>query len=543
MKSALFISVAVVTLLIGSVTVDCYKILAMFPTITKSQLVYAQPLLVALAEKGHLVTVVSPYGLGKDVMNYRDVVIPIEMEEHSSKERPIRFDFEYNKLSVSELTAAFAKQKMTGNPISTVIRMQKLSLKATNDTINHPTFKKIMKDETFDATIHGYTHNYFQLGLASHFKCPSIVLSSVPIVRTIGDFVGQPSNPEAVPSFVFAIKGKMTFFQRVGNMLVAGIETVFALYQDYLNGIYYESNFPSNEYPPFNEVRKNVSLLLVNDHFSQGNVRPTLPNVIEVSGLQINSRPSPLPDDIKTWVDDAKDGLILVSFGANIKSKDLDMDKRQTLLNSFAKLKQRVLWKFEDNSLTDLPKNVMIKKWLPQNDVLAHANTKIFVSHMGIGSYNEAMYHAVPVIAIPFTGDQNSNARKAKGQGWAEILPISKLTEVRLAKAVNKLLNNSNYLKAVKKLSNLYRDKPLSAIDTAVYWIEYVIRQKGAKHMQYPGVELNFFQRNSLDVFGFLLGILYVLKTLLVFLFRKLKAFCLSKKIISKNRIKKKKKQ
>lgn len=64
--------------------VQSYRILAVFPTITKSQLIYAQPLLIELAQRGHLVTVVSPHSLDQDVMNYRDVVIPINMEKHSS---------------------------------------------------------------------------------------------------------------------------------------------------------------------------------------------------------------------------------------------------------------------------------------------------------------------------------------------------------------------------------------------------------------------------------------------------------------------------
>lgn len=41
----------------------------------------------ALAEKGHSVTVVSPFPLGREVKNYRDVVIPINFDEHSSKFR------------------------------------------------------------------------------------------------------------------------------------------------------------------------------------------------------------------------------------------------------------------------------------------------------------------------------------------------------------------------------------------------------------------------------------------------------------------------
>lgn len=31
---------------------------------------------------------------------------------------------------------------------------------------------------------------------------------------------------------------------------------------------------------------------------------------------------------------------------------------------------QRVLWKYENQNLTNLPKNVMINKWFPQRDIL-----------------------------------------------------------------------------------------------------------------------------------------------------------------------------
>lgn len=36
----------------------------------------------------------------------------------------------------------------------------------------------------------------------------------------------------------------------------------------------------------------------------------------------------------------------------------------------FAKLPQRILWKYENDTLPDKPNNVMINKWMPQYDVL-----------------------------------------------------------------------------------------------------------------------------------------------------------------------------
>ena len=44
--------------------------------------------------------------------------------------------------------------------------------------------------------------------------------------------------------------------------------------------------------------------------------------------------------------------------------------------------------------------------WLPQNDVLGHAQTRAFLSHCGANSLYEAAYHGVPIVALPFFGDQ-----------------------------------------------------------------------------------------------------------------------------------------
>jgi glucuronosyltransferase len=45
-------------------------------------------------------------------------------------------------------------------------------------------------------------------------------------------------------------------------------------------------------------------------------------------------------------------------------------DKRQAFVEAFSKLKQRVLWKWETDSLPGQPKNMMLGKWLPQSDIL-----------------------------------------------------------------------------------------------------------------------------------------------------------------------------
>jgi len=49
--------------------------------------------------------------------------------------------------------------------------------------------------------------------------------------------------------------------------------------------------------------------------------------------------------------------------------------------------------------------------WLPQNDLLGHPATRAFLTHGGIHSLYEAVYHAVPMVVVPIGADQPDNAR------------------------------------------------------------------------------------------------------------------------------------
>lgn len=71
-------------------------------------------------------------------------------------------------------------------------------------------------------------------------------------------------------------------------------------------------------------------------------------------------------------LDMSKSGVILFSFGSNIRSKDIGENKIRAIVKTLSKLAQTVIWKFEEDNLPGLSKNVHIRKWLPQNDVLGN---------------------------------------------------------------------------------------------------------------------------------------------------------------------------
>lgn len=81
-------------------------------------------------------------------------------------------------------------------------------------------------------------------------------------------------------------------------------------------------------------------------------------------------------------------------------------DKLKAFIESFRRVKQKVLWKFEDETITNLPPNVMVRKWLPQSDILAHKNIVLFITHGGVFGNQEGIYRGVPMLMIPFYGDQ-----------------------------------------------------------------------------------------------------------------------------------------
>lgn len=78
------------------------------------------------------------------------------------------------------------------------------------------------------------------------------------------------------------------------------------------------------------------------------------------------------------------------------------------------------------------------------------------------------------------------------------------------------------YAKQIKLMSDRYRDQPQTPLETAIYWTEYVARHKGASHMRSAGLDLSFFAYHSLDVFAFLLAVLYFAGRAIKWGFRKL---------------------
>lgn len=492
-------AVVICTFLTLPGAVQSARILCVFPSPSRSHVLVGQALLKGLAERGHEVTMVSPFKIPDPVANYREVVIPVD--DYTSK-----------------MTKDFLEKPP--NIITTLPVMMINMMETAKQMVNDPNFIAL-KNEQFDVVICGVFVADFILGFGPHFQAPTVVLWTAGLTKITADLVGNPRAISAVPHIMLGPQDSMVpVVARLKNFMVSCVENLIGLYSWYHQKTFYEDTFPQDQYPSYDDVRKNVSLLLLNTHFSHAGPRPYLQNVIEVGGLQIKSKPDPLPQDIQEWLDGAEHGAVYFCLGSNLKSKDLPVAKLQEFVKSLGKLKQRVLWKWEADTIPNQPANVMTKKWLPQDDILAHPNVVLFISHGGLGGMAEARYHGVPILGIPIFAEQSGNVGSVVREGWGLEVDYATLNEKRLSKKLKQILTDPTYRQRAKEISTVYRDRPQTAMDTACYWIEYVIRHKGAPQMHYQGAELNFFQNEMLDVIAIIFLAVYLVVKVLKLVFK-----------------------
>ncbi|XP_058459805.1 UDP-glucosyltransferase 2-like [Malaya genurostris] len=508
MKASFIILAVFCPLMVLFGAVESSRILCIDPSPGKSHVIVAQVLLKGLAERGHEITMVSPFKLSKPVKNFREIVVPVD-------------DFLIRQMK-SYLN------EPPKNMLRTFPEMVRKMVAIANDTINYPEFLAL-KNEKFDLVLVGLFVADFVLGYGPHFQAPTVVLWTGGISKLTADLVGNPREIAASQNVIVGQQDFTKFSSRLKNFLFACAENVLGLYIFYSQKPYYDWNFPSDRYPSYGDVRKNVSLLLLNSHFTHGGPRPYLQNAVEVGGLQIKTKPAPLPKDIQDWLDGAEHGAIYFCLGSNLKSADLPAHKMEAFVKSLGKLKQRVLWKWEADSFPNQPANVMVKKWLPQDDVLGHTNVVLFIAHGGLGGIAEARYHGVPILGIPIFAEQSGNVAAVVREAWGLEVNYETLEEATFSALLNEVLTNSSYRQNAKQISALYRDRPRTAMETACYWIEYVIRHKGAAHMHYQGADLNFFQLYLLDVLAVVLVAVYLVIKIIKITFSSIVNLCCGK--------------
>ncbi|KAI8129053.1 2-hydroxyacylsphingosine 1-beta-galactosyltransferase [Lucilia cuprina] len=491
---------------------DAYKFLGVLHFSSKSHFIVGSALMRGLVEKGHEVTVISPFPLKKPLKNYHDVPVP-------------------SVLTIMEKETDGLLETTKRSLLENIVSFHNIGLRVTEAVLNEPSVKALLaSNQTFDAVISEVFLAEALYGISEHFKAPLIGLGTFGAIAWNTDMVGSPSPPSYVPNAFLPFTDHMSLKERLINLGFSTFERLFLeLYYLPKQEQIYNKYFPDNERNMY-DVRKNAALVLLNSHVSLSFPRPYVPNQVEVGGMHINRKRNPLPQDIEKFINESEHGVIYFSMGSNIKAKNLPIEKRRELLKALKSLKQRVLWKFEDPQLEGKPDNVFISDWFPQDDILAHDNVKVFITHGGLLSTTESIYHGKPFIGIPIFGDQFLNMAKAVANGYGIMLDYKNLTATALQQAVETMLANPNYTKLVRNMSKRYKDQPIEPLALATYWVEHVARHKGAKYLHCAGLDMNFIQYHNIDAILILYGGLLFVLVVIVWLLKCLVKLACGKK-------------
>lgn len=94
-------------------------------------------------------------------------------------------------------------------------------------------------------------------------------------------------------------------------------------------------------------------------------------------------------------------------------------------------------------SLGSPPANVVVRPWVPQLDVLMRAS--VFVSHGGMNSVSESLFHGVPLVLVPQMGEQEIVARRVEELGAGLCLSKNEVTADRLRQAVLRVTSDDRF--------------------------------------------------------------------------------------------------
>ena len=309
-----------------------------------------------------------------------------------------------------------------------------------------------------------------------------------------------PKLPSQVPSLSYECSDAMSFSDRLVNTFTEYIATLIVkhMYQhNYVRKVAPEMPFITTE----ELVQRSKLAFFLQDpviDFPQ----PSMPNTLFVADIMAR-KAKPLPDDLELFMSRSNHGVVMLSFGSMMDS----IPKKQStiIFEAVADLKQHIIMKISSDVPDKISQNSKIKimKWLPQNDLLAHPNLKVFISHAGINSFIEALSHGVPILAIPLFGDQFRNAFLVEHHGLGKRLKFGKFSSNQLKLAVESIIDNQTFSLTAKRMSQIFLDKSETAASRASHMINHVIKY-GDSHLRTKSFHINSLQLFMLDIYVFL---------------------------------------
>lgn len=471
---------------------DGASILALVPVNSRSHYIVMEPLFKALAARGHQITVVSPYPQKKPLPNFTEIDVS---ELFPTKSMSVDF-IRANVYSMTDCVKAVAD----------------IGYKTCQATYADERISRLYNSSAkFDLVITEIFSSDCFVVFAEKFNAPLISFVTSVALPWSNDRIGNPDNPSYIVNYWHEFAHQMSLYERVVNTASLIYSKVLAYRVADLSHTKFVREFLGGEVPDLYDVyNRRTALIFVNSHYTVNQPRPMVPNFVEIGGIHLQQL-EPLPKDLQELLDKADKGFIIFSMGTLVNMTTFSDHIVSSFLNAFSSFGDLlVLWK-HDGKLPNQPSNVITRKFFPQKDILVHKNLKLFITHGGLSSTLEVVNAGVPIIGIPMFGDQPGNVMNVVRRGAGILIDYDSITTELLTSSIKKIIEDKSYKENAVKLSKLFNDRPLSALDSAVFWTEHVLRHKGARHMRSAAADMPLYKVLLLDV-----ALLFLLSTITV---------------------------
>ena len=345
---------------------------------------------------------------------------------------------------------------------------------------------------------------------------------SVAASAAAGMFVGgTPSLPSFVPLSLFSHSDKMDFFERLYNFAFAHFSSSPFFIGNSNTALLKEFAPDVNSW--YALIEKSLLHCLSGDHVLNWPA-PTMPNVIRTPGITIQPA-KPLPEHFQTIVSNSDFPVIIMTFGSAFANLPLNITTK--FVAAFSQVNYTIIWRLdaESSSQVTMPDNVHVVSWLPQNDLLGHPATKLFITHCGNNGQYEAVYQGVPMIGFPLFAEQPYNCFRMEHHQLGRCLDIRTFDSDLLAKYIKEVASDgSTYQTTVQKRSAILQDSA-RPVDTMVRWIEHVMTH-GGEHLRSHAVDMPWYQYWMLDVLSLIIIVIFVMLAAIIWAAKKL---CCSK--------------
>ncbi|KAH8419631.1 hypothetical protein KR222_011178 [Zaprionus bogoriensis] len=472
------------------------NVLAVLPSVWKSHYLFGRRLLQQLVAPphNHSVTLISPHA--GTVEAALDGIREIRIEEQNLSQNwlDMGMSFEAEQMHAQSVMERFTRMIYAGTT--------NVDLLLSDGQVR----KLLTSGEKFDLLIVDLFLSEALLGLSYYYGIPTVAISPTGANSWLNNMFGNPQSSSLDPSNFLPFTERMNTRQRIVNTLMSTFER---LTYNFFHLISQQSIFSNHfellvhELPNYRDLSKNLSLALINSHPAMDYPRAYLPNMLEVGGLHL-LEPSQLqvPTHVRSFIESAPGGVIYLSLGAEVQTAQLPSDKLSILLDVFTHLKEfhfLIKWETEE-FVQQLPDNIMINSWWPQQAILAHPHVKLFISSCGQLSVWESIAGNTPILAIPILAEQEVLAKRLQRNGAALTVNYDAIAYDALLHGIRQLTLNDSYAQQLAALKTRLDLDKSQASARALGHIELVLETGGADYLKSHANRLNFWRSEGLDV-------------------------------------------